>query len=246
MFIDPKILDRLRYIKNLDFEFVFCYTNSTLLHKFDINEILNSGLTEMHISIAPLIEEIYTKIYVNKKYKQLLENLRNLLKTFNESREKTVKKIWIEFRSDRPLSECLLTPDYLEYISPYVTNDIIIVALTKFDSMNGTIKEEDLLPGMEIENDETSNMSFFPCANSSSIVIKSTGDVKICGCRYLIEGHDDEFLLGHIKNNTIIELYNSDIVRKMKIKFILNGQLGLCRKCTGYGVYLFQFAQRLS
>ena len=83
VFVDPNILKKINFLKQQNFDLVYTYTNALLFHKFNINDILTSGLTSLNISIGTPKKSIYTKIYRNHNYEQLLKNLENLLKHFN-------------------------------------------------------------------------------------------------------------------------------------------------------------------
>ena len=80
IFLDRNILKKLNYIKNLNFSSVHSYTNALSIHKFNIEEILNSGLTNLHISLSPLDKELYFSIFRNRYYKRLLLNLSSISK----------------------------------------------------------------------------------------------------------------------------------------------------------------------
>ena len=232
--IDPNFIDKVQYIKKIGFDKIHTYTNGTLIHKHGIKELLTSGLTDLYISVAPFIEEVYRKIYRINCYKQLVENIKNILIGFSDISDKTVKNLLICFRSDRPLEECKKTSDYLKYIAPYIVDGISISSFSTFDSWSGMIHEKDLLEGMHIKNSDFDKK--FPCIRSFNLHVCVNGDVRICGCRHDLTAAEDELYLGNINKSTILQLYNSPKIEEMQKSFQMNKLYNICRKCSWYSV----------
>lgn len=231
--LDKTIIKKINLIKKYNFKSCSTYTNLINLHKFDTKELLNSGLTNLNISVSPLDKILYQKIYRSSKYEFVLQNLINLLQIFNSLKDKTVKQIRIEFRSNMSLRECTKLPDY-QKIKPMVDDNknIIITAMHTFDSWMGMIQKKDLLDGMMIANSNFKKR--FPCTRLNNVQVLSNGDMRICGCRFNNNSDNDIFLIGNINNKTISEAYNSKIVHDIKKSFI-RGKLPIeCQKCSWY------------
>lgn len=232
--IIKNISEKIRLIASYRFQVISMYTNLLLLHKHNIEDFLNSGLTELHISCAPLRKDLYEKIFRVNKYEVFLENLIELLKAFNKIQHKTVKKLSIEFRSNIGYKECLNLEDYKKYIEPLVQQNkkaIKIVVMRVFDSWMGTISEQDLLPGMIIK--KANGRKFIPCSRLNFVQILSNGDIRLCGCRINYKSDTDVFKVGNINNISLIDAYNSDTAKKLKLSF-LHGGPEECRKCSWY------------
>lgn len=232
IFVDSNILDKIRLIKEYQFDSIFAYTNALLIHKFNLEDILNCGLTQLSVSTAPLIKDVYKKIYRNGSYRQLLVNLKNLLRAFNKIDNKTLERITIEFRSDRSLHECLNTDDFKTYVEPYLSKGISVSSLDTYDSWMGMIKESNLLEGMKIKNANFKKP--FPCKRLSSIQITANGDVRLCGCRYNNKAEEDIFSLGNVKDISILEAYNSPKAKDLKRSFFQNNIPDECEQCSWY------------
>jgi sulfatase maturation enzyme AslB (radical SAM superfamily) len=230
-----KLLEKIRYVHNLGFESIDLNTNGLLIHKVGIKELLNAGLTYLAVSTAPLIKDTYLKIYRNRHYEQLLKNLRDLLILFeNQKKERTVKSLHIEFRSDRPIKECLKTKDYLEYVAPYISEGVDIGGYDTYTSWNGAITKEDLSDGMHLIT--KSNKSWgLPCTRSHDIQITVNGDIRLCGCSFNPISDDskdyEDLLVGNIRDTGLIESYNSKKAREVKASFITGNAPEGCQKC---------------
>ena len=237
LFVDRDIIRKLRYIKELGFKEVSTYTNASLLHNFDIMDILRSGLTEVLISTAPLEENIYRKIYRNSNYQKVLGNISELLKAFrhlneNHDPEMTVQQIAIEFRSERSLEECTQLADFQKFVKPYLTSHIHLGNFNRYDAWSGVITQDQLIPGLTIKNAHFPKR--LPCGRTSHIQVGVNGEVRLCGCRVDVNAVEDELIIGDIRQNGLKELYNSEKVKKIKDSFYANRLLDVCKKCSWY------------
>jgi hypothetical protein len=233
-FVDREALTKVSAIKDEGFEWIHTYTNASLLHKFGAKQILCSGITDFRISLPPLDEDVYRRIYQNGNYRRVLNNVRELLIAFGSTPEKTVKNLHIEFRSDRSLDACQAMPDYVENIAPYISENVHLSAMTFFDSWSGAIKESDLLPGMTLLDAETVGPKRIPCGRMFTLQLLSDGTIRQCGCRVDNFAEKDELIIGHIDDMTLSEAFNSKTARKNIASFISGNHLNVCRQCSWY------------
>jgi MoaA/NifB/PqqE/SkfB family radical SAM enzyme len=231
--IDINILEKLEYLRIKNFQRIGLFTNLSLLHKFDIERFLCSGITNLYVSTAPLEEALYKKIYRNNQYKNVLNNLSALLETFQSVRGKTIKSIEISFRSDRALEECKKMPDYKKYVEPFLCDDVSLSSMRVFDSWNGAIKPNALLNGMKIKSPDFTKL--LPCTRAFTVCCRANGELLLCGCRYnpFVTKHD--LLLGNISNDTIYKVYNSDKTKKIINSFFDKNPPEVCKNCSWYG-----------
>ncbi|MFA5059053.1 MAG: radical SAM/SPASM domain-containing protein [Candidatus Omnitrophota bacterium] len=237
LFVDPKALEKIRYLHQLGFDSIHAYSNASLFHKFGFTEILCSGLTRLHISLAPLTEEAYKKIFRTNAYKQVLSNTHEILKEFQKLQQDrnsalTIQKILLEFRADRPLGECEVLNDYIQYIKPHIGRNVEVINMVHFDAWTGAIKQEDLLPGMKIKSSDF--VKLLPCSRTSVLQLQPNGDVRLCGCRIDTKGERDELYLGNVKEKSLSQLYNSQVVVDIKKSFMTGNQPEVCKKCSWY------------
>ena len=229
--IDSGIIKKLNIISSFNFESIHVFTNLVNLNKLDVNSFLESGLTSLSISTAPLEKGLYEKIYRIKKYNVFLENLVSLLENFNRNKNKTIKKIQLAFRSNIDIGDCIKTKDFKKYIKPLLTKDISIYYRRDFDSWMGTIRQDDLLEGMILNPDFK---KYFPCSFLSNIQITPNGDMRLCGCRFNVNSDSDPFFIGNIQDFNIIDAYNSSTVKNLKKKFFKFNAPIECQKCSMY------------
>src|SRR5262249_61636015 len=78
--IDPKFLERVRYLRKLpEIDRIFLTTNAILLDKHGIKEVLTSGLTSIMISTSGFEKESYKRIYRSPAYERMKDNVTHLV-----------------------------------------------------------------------------------------------------------------------------------------------------------------------
>jgi hypothetical protein len=233
-FVDRDAVAKIKAISKHGFDWIHTYTNASLLHRFGMREILCSGLTNLRLSLPPLDETIYRKIYQNNNYQRVLSNTRELLIAFASTSEKTVKDISIEFRSDRSLEACQAMPDYIENIAPYLNDRVQVSSMSTFDNWSGAIKPEDLLPGIRLLDGDAAGPKRVPCGRIFMLQILTDGRIRQCGCRVDNFAKEDELVVGHIDNMTLAEAFHSTKAKKNVASFLTGKHLDVCRKCSWY------------
>ena len=236
LFVDRRAMEKIAHTRSKGFSHIHTYTNASLLHKFGVDNILRSGLTELRLSLAPFDEEAYQKIFRfrGKVYRQLIENVRNLLIAFRATPDKTVKSLHLEFRSDRSLAECAALPDYQIHVAPYLSENIFVSAMTHFDSWSEAIKPSDMVPGMTLLDGKSMGRKRLPCHRMFAVQVLDDGTIRQCGCRVDTFAKTDELVIGHLSQTTIAKAFNSRRAKANVMSFINGRLLDVCHKCAWY------------
>lgn len=232
IFVDRNILDRVRYLRLQGLKRIHTYTNATLLHKFDTNELLEAGFTDLYISLSPPDEEIFRQIFRSPAYRHVIANVRDLLIAFRDSKSRSLQNISLEFRSDRVLEDCKSLPDYKTHIEPYLSKGVSVTAMQTFDGWSGLISPTDLLPGMNIKDPEIPKLR--PCARIFNVQVMVGGELRLCGCRYDNGADHDELEIGNLNDTTIAEAFNSRGAKEKILSFQRGELLEVCKKCSWY------------
>ncbi|QUS59322.1 radical SAM/SPASM domain-containing protein [Synechocystis sp. PCC 7338] len=234
IFINPEIISIIKKISSFrEIQHISAYTNASLLHNVDLNELMQSGLTSLHVSVSPLDKKAYSKIYRSNFYSRVLKNIKNLLIVFGNSKNKTIKKIEISFRSDRSLKECKELPDYLEYVQPYLSKNVTVTSMSCFDSWSEMIQDEDLLPGMKLLHTKLSG-KIEPCSRIYNTQILVDGSIRLCGCRFDNNASEDELYIGNISSIGLLDAYNSPKAQQIRNSFQEGKLLKICQHCSWY------------
>jgi MoaA/NifB/PqqE/SkfB family radical SAM enzyme len=78
-FLDRGLTDKIRYAKNSRIPIVYLFTNGSLLTEEISEEILDSGLDRMMISVADLVEESYARSMPPLKFTRITGNVLRFL-----------------------------------------------------------------------------------------------------------------------------------------------------------------------
>jgi sulfatase maturation enzyme AslB (radical SAM superfamily) len=233
-FADKYSVQKIEAVRDIGFDWIHTYTNASLFHKFGVENILRSGLTEIRISLAPPDEALYRRMYQNDTYQDVMNNIRDLLVAFQTLSDKTVRDVFIEFRADRDLAACQALPDYQSYIAPHAGPGVHINAMTHFDGWSGAITEADLLPGMTMLEADKVGSKRLPCGRIFALQVLSDGTIRQCGCRVDTSVEKDELVLGHIDEMTLQEAFHSPKARRNVASFVKGNPIEVCRKCSWY------------
>ena len=99
--VDKELLDKIKICKSYkNINDIFLYTNGLFLNKFNSEELVFSGLTRISISTYIGNAEGYKKYYGSHRYKQVMNNIRNLLKV---NKNMNPINITLHLRVDLPL-----------------------------------------------------------------------------------------------------------------------------------------------
>ncbi|MDY0117268.1 MAG: radical SAM protein, partial [Sulfurimonadaceae bacterium] len=227
--IDKGFIEKVTYLKKIGYKNISTYTNLTFLDSFDINDFLECGLTDLSISIAPLDENSYEKIFRNKSFNRVFENLLLFLENFHKNNNKTIKKVNISFRSNVDI-QIIKDMDNFKKINKFIKNGVIVTNMTIFDSWMDKIDKEDLLDGMTFKSPDFDKP--LPCDRLFMLKVHSDGTMRACGCRYDYSSSSDNFALGDYKDINILKAYNSNTVKKLKESFLKNDIPKECQECA--------------
>jgi hypothetical protein len=242
LFIHPQAIEIIKIANAVGFEYIDVYTNGILLNKFDMNDLLTSGLTSLKISFPGFDQNEYKLVYGVDKYDDFISSLLQLLETNYLS--KNPINIILEPRSRISLDEIYQNNTYITLISKYVPKYVTInKPILRYDSWGGEIKQSDLPKGLKLEINPIK--SIYPlkkvnlCSRLVDFAILANGDVRLCNCRYdsTIETEEDGLFIENLSNYDSIEsllLSNSQKIEKIKTDFIHGKLPKLCHGCTFY------------
>jgi radical SAM protein with 4Fe4S-binding SPASM domain len=220
--IHPKFVEWVRYLRALPkIDRITVTTNGILLDRHGFEEILDSGLSRINISLAGFDEAMYRRIYRNSSYKKVLSNVTRLLEA-NSKRADPVP-IFLCLRPDRPPKEVLGAPD-LQPLMKYRPNFSFV---TLFSRSGGKI---DKLPeGMALAPAEK-GLKSAPCRSTFlTLMVQSTGDVQACACEASVNA--PALVVGNIEQESLLEIWRGERLRSLRESFT-NGQLNsTCASC---------------
>jgi MoaA/NifB/PqqE/SkfB family radical SAM enzyme len=226
--IDPKFLDRVRYLRSQpSIDRIFVTTNGILLDKFGVTEVLTSGVTSIDISTASFDRENYKKIYRSSAYDRMRKNVTDLVA--ENAKLGNPVNISIGLRSDRPLHEIMNDPDF----QPILKYKPGIDFTWAFTSAGGRITRELLPLTMKLRKAPRKTE---PCVNLyNGPIVLPDGEVLACSCVAAMDAVPD-LSIGNIRQDSLLHIYTGHLMRQLRDQFKPGGcaMNKTCASCEMY------------
>jgi len=234
--LDPGLFEKISYAREKGINKVRLYTNGTLLNKKDNCErLIESGVTDVGVSVAEFDRQIYCELYGVKPlvYEDLVNGLSQFLRRNNEL-GKPVRVI-VSLRPKTKPPACFESADFLNKIRPHLADNEVNY-LGKFSHFN----EEETVRQLKkhgLSPNEAHRVKIYPCQRCfDSVAILPDGKVRLCACR-ILDTQYDGLVVGDASREPLLEIYNNEKSRKLKTEFHKNIP-GVCKGCTRYKPFL--------
>ena len=224
--IDPHFLERVKRLRaEPSIDRIWLTTNAILLDKHGISEVLDSGITHLNISTAGFDEAMYVRVYRNKSYRRMRDNVLELLQL--NSRRSHPIPITIALRPDRPLEEVMKDPDFQKVLAYHPQLDFT----WSYTSANERITREALPVIMKLRTVSQRNES---CVNLwNGPIVLPDGTVMACSCVAAMDATGD-LGIGNILCSSLLEIWRSHSLMKLRDSF---GTDSLNKTCAGCDMY---------
>ena len=224
--IDPKFLERARYLRSLPHvDRIWVTTNCILLDRFGIDAVLQSGITALTVSTAGFDAEMYERVYRNASYQRMRRNVLELLE--RNSALGSPVAITIALRPDRPLDEVMSHPDF----QPILAHKPQLDFTWSFTSANGRITREILPASMKLRV-VTSRPE--PCVNMyNGPIVLPGGEVMGCSCVAAMDAVKD-LGIGNVLRKSLGEIWSGTQMRDLRLGFSSGTLNNTCSGCDMY------------
>jgi hypothetical protein len=224
--IDPHFVNRVKRLRaepNIDR--IWVTTNAILLDKHGVEEVLASGITHMNISTAGFDEAMYVRVYRNKSYRRMRENVVELLR-LNAQRDTPIP-IAIALRPDRPLDDVMKDADFQEILAYRPELDFTWA----YTSANGRIHRDALPAAMKLRTVSRRPES---CVNLwNGPIVLPDGTVMACSCVAAMDAAAD-LGIGNILQSDLLEMWRGRRLQEVRGSF---GTSSLNQTCAGCDMY---------
>lgn len=223
--IHPQFLEWVRFLRSLpQIDRITVTTNGILLSKHGIDEILDSGLSRINISMAGFDREMYRRIYRVDAYRKVIANVEKLLAA--NSRRKRKVPIFLCLRPDRPQSEVLASPDFRRLL-PYHPR------VSFADVLSRSGGQIDALPeGMTLADLPLTPKSA-PCiATYFGLAVQSGGDVQVCACESSVNAPG--LVIGNVLDQSLGDIWRGARMEALRRSFTDGSLNPNCAKCDVY------------
>lgn len=224
--IDPKFLERARYLRSLpEVDRIWVTTNCILLDRFGIDAVLQSGITALTVSTAGFDEEMYERVYRNASYQRMRRNVVELVDR-NTALGSPVA-ITIALRPDRCLDDVMKQPDF----QPILAHKPQLDFTWSFTSANGRITREILPASMKLRvvtsRPET-------CVNMyNGPIVLPGGEVMGCSCVAAMDAVKD-LGIGNVLRNSLGEIWSGTQMHELRSSFSSRTLNPTCASCDMY------------
>ena len=233
--LDPKVVSRVKYARSFPgIKRIETITNCLNLHNVGARNLLTSGLNKISVSTVGFDSEMYARIYRNAHFEQMKANLLELLRV-NRELGKPVR-IAVGLRVDKPMAEVMSSTGF-EAVVKWADE---VDGNYYFDSWSGRIKSEDLPGQMRLRPKALFFMKKrVPCLQLwLGIGVLVDGIITACSCRDL--NADSDLVLGHLREITLREAYQSGSLKKIREEWFESlGIPGICKDCRQYNPYTY-------
>jgi MoaA/NifB/PqqE/SkfB family radical SAM enzyme len=224
--IDPKFLDRVRYLRRIpQVDRIWVTTNGILLDRFGVAEVLRSGLTAITVSTAGFEPGMYRRVYRNASYERMRRNVLRLVEENAMLGEPVA--ITIGLRPDRPLDDVVRDPDF----QPILAHRPQLDFTWSFTSANGRIKRESLPPAMQLRVVRERRE---PCVNLyNGPIVLPDGTVMACSCVAAMDAMAD-LGIGNVLEAHLAEIWRGQRMRDLRESFVAGPLNATCSGCDMY------------
>jgi len=224
--IDPKFLERVRYLRSLpQIDRIWLTTNCILLDKFGVDAVLQSGINALNVSTAGFDAEMYRRVYRNASYQRMRGNVTELVE--RNSAIGSPVAITIALRPDRPLDAVMNDPDF----QPILAHKPELDFTWSFTSANGRITR-DILPAAMKLRVVTSRPE--ACVNTyNGPIVLPDGTVMGCSCVAAMDAVKD-LGIGNVMTSHLLEIWSGESARTLRSSFSTGTLNPTCSGCDMY------------
>lgn len=229
--LDSGLLKKIHYAVHLPgVKQVYFYTNGFMLAACDMyKKLVDSGLTEIHISTAGCDREMFEQLHRVKAYDQAMDGISKLL-AHNKQQGGRLGVI-LEFRASVYPRDVITSPDFVKFIAPHLHDKVSLSFMTDYDNWGGMIKESDLVGVMKLRRNRAVKRE--PCIRTFDAMVLFDGSVRLCACR-LKQTEFDGLVVGNIHQNTLGEIFYGEQAKAVRASFGQRDYVDVCQQCSFY------------
>lgn len=227
--VDKQLIEKIRYARQFEnIRGAFLYTNGILLNRFNLDELLSSGLTRLAISTFIGSAEGYKKYYGKDKYDQVVKGIIDVTKR-NLALANPVY-ITLHLRVDGDKAKWQATEDYKKIAS--LIGEQNIDYLTVYDHWGGLIQRDDLPAGTRLDiSVSVEKKKRSPCFELYRRVhVLADGKVGACVCVDL----ESDIRIGDLNKNTLNEIWKDQPLKQYRRNWVKGDLPKPCKGCTRY------------
>jgi len=220
--LDPKLEERARRCRAVGMK-VTMTTNGIL---FGNKAWILDCFDLVRVSIGGMDRESYRRAYAVDKFDEVYNGLVWMLEA-NEARPDRTQ-FHLMFRSEQKPSEILAQPGF-RAIRHH--SSLSWEFTSQYDNWGGSVKPSDLIGEMRPRSPK--KKTGVPCQALEWTFIEHSGNVRLCGCRFL-DRENDDLVVGNVNQTMLKKLVSGRAVTDIGDMFIKGPLPDVCVSCTLY------------
>jgi len=229
--LDPCLMERLKYLKQFtQIKSLGFFTTLQWLHKFDLGEFLDSGITWLMISVMLLGREKYDDFFGVDLYQQTLENIVDLIKANNQRQNKIKISFSLKTGID-PLEKTADHPDF-KMVDALLKGELL-------KELNNTgLTVHDFCGQIELPHYLSKRPLYprylRPCEFFYKVLkVFSNGRIGVCVCADFET--NSELTLGDIRKDSLSDIWNGEKLAELRDMWRKQNIIpSLCKRCSNY------------
>lgn len=227
--VDKNLIEKIKICsQKKNIKEIFLYTNGIFLNRFNLKNLLQSGLTRIAISTYVGSAEKYFKYYGAKHYAQVIKNIIDLAELNNKLSNPL--QITLHLRVDLPKEKWQQNNDFIK-ISKLISEENISW-LEVYENWSGKINQSDIPEGCTLSDivgiDEKIKSPCFEMYRR--IHVLADGSVGVCSCRDI----DAEINIGDIKNSSLKKIWQNQKLKDYRNNWKKGNLPSICKNCDRY------------
>lgn len=206
------------------------YSNLIGLDRYDVDELVTSGVTIVSVSTCLGGREMYKKLFGVDEYERVMKNILTLLEA--NKKHGNPLKITLLIRMHYPAGKNY-DNEILSKIRKYLPEkNIDVLPYDKWDDYNGKIKKSDIPEGGEFKHNPKHKKS--PCyALYRKVQVLYNGDIAVCSCRV-----SPELVTDNIFNyEDLLDYWHGESLKKIRAEWKKGNIPKICRGCNHYQTF---------
>ena len=223
--MDTKIMERIHFARCYDnMSEIFMYTNGISLDEVGPKDLLDSGIHSIRLSIPGHDREAYKRMAGVDEFDRVSTNVLELL-AINNRKGRPVE-IRLDIRADVAMSQVSKAKAIQRFRK--LTN--LIDYQIYYHNWGGVVPSGQVPVVMRKERIRRRKGVCFVFYHAPKVLWN--GDFSACG--YANIDGDRELILGNARDCHIVEMWHSEAMKELRIRFAEGNLPRLCRRCSHY------------
>jgi len=207
--LNPRLPDMISEARSAGVVDIWLHTNANLLTKRKSEELIESGLTKLNVSIDATTEQTYSKVRPGGNFARVEENLLNFidLKRRLDRRDIRVRASFV-YNEQNKNERSSFIQRWKDHVN--------LVAIQSMIDMSSFADPASFLSQRPDKHGDAKILNSFTCSHLwSTPILDTNGNIAACGMPIRTSTTND-LIIGNILEERLSDLWNSDKIIKLR------------------------------